>query len=272
MRWIGVGISTSISFHSALTMFSPSADDVVLLHEAGFDVQLGEFRLAVRAEVLIAVAAGDLVVLLEAAHLQELLEQLRGLRQRVPGTRRQACGDHEVAGAFRRRTRQRGGLDLDVAVLVEQFAGHPVGLGAQAQVAGGAGAAQVQVAVLEAGFLAHFDVLVDLERQRIGGVEDGDLLGHDLDLAGGQRRVLVALGALGDGADDLQHVLVAQAVEDLFFADHHLGDAGGVAQVNECDTTVVTTPADPAGEGYGLSNVLGAKGSEVMCAQHSTPF
>jgi len=35
---------------------------------------------------------------------------------------------------------------------------------------------------------------------------------------------------------------------------------------------VVTTPADPAGEGYGLSNVLGAKGSEVMCAQHSTPF
>ena len=61
-------------------------------------------------------------------------------------------------------------------------------------------------------------------------------------------------------------------MEDLFFADHDLGDAGSVAQVNECDTTVVTTPADPAGEGYGLSNVLGAKGSEVMCAQHSMPF
>jgi hypothetical protein len=51
-----------------------------------------------------------------------------------------------------------------------------------------------------------------------------------------------------------------------------LGDAGRVTQVNECDTTVVTTPADPPGQGYGLSNVLGAKGSEVMCAQHSTPF
>ena len=87
-----------------------------------------------------------------------------------------------------------------------------------------------------------------------------------------QRRVLVALGTLGDGADDLQHILVAQAVEDLFLADHNLGDAGSVAQVNECDTTVVTTPADPAGQGYGLSNVLGAKGSEVMCAQHSMPF
>jgi hypothetical protein len=61
-------------------------------------------------------------------------------------------------------------------------------------------------------------------------------------------------------------------VEDLFLADHNLGDAGRVTQVNECDTTVVTTPADPPGEGYGLSNVLGAKRSEVMCAQHSIPF
>jgi hypothetical protein len=61
-------------------------------------------------------------------------------------------------------------------------------------------------------------------------------------------------------------------VEDLFLADDDLGDARSIAQVNECHTTVVTAPADPAGQGYGLSNVLGTKGSEVMCAQHSTPF
>jgi len=61
-------------------------------------------------------------------------------------------------------------------------------------------------------------------------------------------------------------------VEHLFLTDNNLGDTGSVAEVNECDTTVVTTPADPAGQGYGLSNVLGAKRSEVMCAQHSTPF
>jgi hypothetical protein len=61
-------------------------------------------------------------------------------------------------------------------------------------------------------------------------------------------------------------------VEDLFLPDHDLGDAGSVTQIDECDTTVVTTAAYPAGQGYGLSNVLGAKGSEVMCAQHSIPF
>ena len=61
-------------------------------------------------------------------------------------------------------------------------------------------------------------------------------------------------------------------MEHLFFTDHHLGNAGGVTQIDEGDTTVITSAAYPAGQGNGLSNVLGTKGSEVMCAQHSTPF
>jgi hypothetical protein len=48
-------------------------------------------------------------------------------------------------------------------------------------------------------------------------------------------------------------------VEYLFLTDDDLGDARSVAEVNECDTTVITTPTDPAGQGYGLSNVLGAE-------------
>jgi hypothetical protein len=61
-------------------------------------------------------------------------------------------------------------------------------------------------------------------------------------------------------------------VEHLFLADHNLGNAGSIAQVNEGHTTVIATAAHPASQGYGLSNVLGTKRSEVMCAQHSTPF
>ena len=38
-------------------------------------------------DFLVPVAAGDLVVLLDPAHLQQLLEQLRRLRQGVPGAR-----------------------------------------------------------------------------------------------------------------------------------------------------------------------------------------
>ena len=60
-------------------------ENVVLLDEAHLDVQLGELRLTVRAEVLVAVAAGDLVVALHAGDHQQLLEQLRALRKCVPG-------------------------------------------------------------------------------------------------------------------------------------------------------------------------------------------
>ena len=247
-------------------------DDVFLVHEAGLDVQLGELRLPVRAEVLVPVAAGNLVVLLEAAHLQELLEQLRGLRQGVPGTGGQARRHQEVTGAFRRGAGQRGGLDFHVALLVQQLTGHPVGFAAQADVALHAGPAQVQVAVLEPGFLTDFHVLVNLEWQRCGLVEHDDLLRYDLDLAGGQVRVLVALRPLLDRADHLQHVLVAQGVEDFLLAHHNLGDAGGVAQVQERHTAMVATSGNPTGEGHSLSDVLGPQGAKVMCAQHSIPF
>ena len=59
-------------------------EDVGLLDEAHLDVELGELGLAVGAEVLVAVAAGDLVVALHAGDHEQLLEQLRALRQGVP--------------------------------------------------------------------------------------------------------------------------------------------------------------------------------------------
>ena len=53
------------------------------LDEGHLEVELRELGLAVGAQVLVAEAAGDLEVALEARDHQELLEQLRRLRQRV---------------------------------------------------------------------------------------------------------------------------------------------------------------------------------------------
>ena len=90
-------------------------DDVVLLDEAHLDVELGELRLPVGAEVLVAVAAGDLEVALHAGDHQQLLEQLRALRQGVPAAGLQPRGHQEVAGALGGGPGQRRGLDLDEA-------------------------------------------------------------------------------------------------------------------------------------------------------------
>ena len=56
--------------------------------ERHLDVDLGELGLAVGAQVLVAEAARDLVVALDAADHEQLLEELRRLRQRVELARR----------------------------------------------------------------------------------------------------------------------------------------------------------------------------------------
>ncbi|SKT67734.1 Uncharacterised protein [Mycobacteroides abscessus subsp. abscessus] len=62
-------------------------DDIVLVHEAHLDVELGEFGLPVGAEILVPVTARDLVIPLHTGDHEQLLEQLRALRQRVETAR-----------------------------------------------------------------------------------------------------------------------------------------------------------------------------------------
>ena len=136
-------------------------------------------------------------------------------------------------------------------------------------------AAQVEVAVLQPRLLADparvLGVVGDLEGQRGRGVEDLDVGHDDLDLAGGQVRVGVALRPGAHLAGDGQDVLGPQVVGDLL-ADDDLGDARGVAQVDEGDAAVVPAPVHPAGQGDGPADVRGSQGPGVTGSQHGDSF
>ncbi len=135
-------------------------DDVVLVDEAHLDVELGELRLAVGAEVLVAVAARDLVVALHAGDHQQLLEQLRALRQGVPAARA-AAGP---APGSRGRPRGCERVSVGVSISTKSCASRTsraalLTLLRSRSACVGAGAAQVEVAVLEPGLLPHVDVV-----------------------------------------------------------------------------------------------------------------
>ena len=242
-------------------------DHVVLGDEGHLDVELGELRLPVGAEVLVAVAAGDLVVPLHAADHQQLLEQLRRLRQRVPAAGLEPDRDQEVAGALGGGPGQRRGLDLQEVPLVQHPPGELVGPGAQPQGVGRAAAAQVQVAVAQPDVVTGLDLVVHRQRQRRGLGEHLQLADGHLDLAGGQLRVLVALGAAGHLAGDLDAELVAQRVRVLL-AEHHLDHTGAVAQVDEDDTAVVAPAGHPPGERHRGAGVRRAQAAGVMGTDH----
>ena len=196
---------------------------VVGVDEAHLHVELGELRLPVGAEVLVAVTPRDLVVALHARHHQQLLEQLRALRQRVERAGLQSGRHQEVARALGRRPRHRRRLDLDEVVARQYTPRGCIDLGPQPNRGGRTLAPQIEIAVFQPRFLARD--LVELERQRCALPEDGQRRGVDLDVAGGDLRVGVALGPHLDDALDGDAELGAQPVRGLQHvgvAEHHL--------------------------------------------------
>ena len=208
--------------------------DVAFADEGEFHIELCELELAVGAQRFVTEAARDLVVAIEAGHHQDLLEQLRRLRQRVELARMHARRHQEVARAFRRGLGQDGGFDVLEITRVQPLAQRGDQLGAGAHHALHLGAAQVQVAVFQSRFFAR--IFMGVERQRFGLVEDGDFGRHHFHLAAFQ--LVVDAVARTHHAFDLQHVLVTQAGGDLedfhlLRLHQHLHDAVVVAQVDE---------------------------------------
>ena len=243
--------------------------DLLQREEAGLDVELGELGLAVGAQVLIAEAAHDLVVAVEAAHHEQLLEDLRRLRQREELARVGAARHQVVARALRCRLGQHRRLDVDEALGVEERAHRARDRVALAQPLAHELAPQVEIAVAQPHFLA--DRFVELERQRVGAVQDREFAGHDLDLAGGQVGVDGAHGPRAHRACDTHHEFVAELLgvgeqRRSVRVAHDLHQALAIAQVDEDHAAVIAPPVHPTGYGDRLPDEAGGHLSAVMCA------
>ena len=81
---------------------------------------MAELELTVGAQILVAPARCDLVVTLEAADHEQLLEELWRLRQREETTGLKTDGNEEVARAFGRPEGQRRRPDVDETLFVHR--------------------------------------------------------------------------------------------------------------------------------------------------------
>ena len=186
---------------------------IFLRDKAHLGVELGELELAVSTEVFVSHTAGDLEVPVGARDHQELLEQLRRLRQCVEAARRQAAWNDKLTGTFRCRRHEHRCFDLGEPLVVHAQADGPVDLGADLEVALHALAAKVEVAVLQAQVFVDLRTavaVVEREHRRFGDVEDLDAAVLQLDFTGGEVGIDGFGGTGGDGSRDPHDILIAQ--------------------------------------------------------------
>src|SRR5688572_11168747 len=238
-------------------------EEELLVGERHLDVELRDLLDAVGAKILVPEADGDLVIAVEAADHEQLLEDLRRLREREEPALLQAARDDEVARPFRRRLEEDRRLDVEEAVGLHLAADDRDHLRPERQVALHPRPAQVEPAVAQAQRLVDV-FLVELERERGRARDDLELLDLELDLARGQLRVDVLGRPPHDLALGAQDELVANRVRRLDGArcqlrvDHELADPRAVAQVDEDEAAVVAPAVRPAGERQLLADVLGS--------------
>ena len=235
--------------------------DVLVLDERHLDVELGELRLAVGAQVLVAEAAGDLEVAVEAGDHQELLVELGRLRQGVEMPGVDPAGDQEVAGTLGRAAAQDGRLDLEEVLLAHDVAHELAKAVAEDEDPLHVGPAEVEVAILQAQLLVGLGP-VHLEGRRGRGVVEHQLGGPDLDRAGLELGVLLAGKPGGDDPLDPDHVLVAELARSGLQLgagvglEDDLGDPVAVAQVDEDQPAEIAPGVHPAVEHNGLPDMV----------------
>ena len=203
---------------------------------------------------------------------------LCGRAYQEPG--REPGRHEEVARTLGGRAGQRGRLDLDEVAGAQHRAGGGVDLGAQPDRAhpptrrrGGAGRGSGACRRASSPTVTRSSIWKGSGAEALStSISRRD----DLDLAGRQVGVDVALGPRADLADDLDAVLVAQvvgaALGEHLVAGHDLDDTAGVAQVEERHPAVIAPPGHPARERDGLAGVVGTQGAGLVGAEHGRSF
>ena len=184
----------------------------------------------------------------------------------------EAARDDEVTRALGGRLVEDRRLDVEEPGLLHVAPDDPDHLRPQPQVPLELRAAQIQPAVAEPERLVDV-LLVELERQRCRAGDDRQVVDGQLDLAGLHARVDGLGRARDELAARLQDELVADLARELgrmrraLGVDHELRDAGRVAQVDEHEPAVVSSPRSPAGERQRAANPVCAR----LPAHHVPP-
>ena len=254
----------------ALHHFLDHVENIFLARERHLDVNLRELRLAVGAQVFVAEAFDDLEVAIHARDHQNLLEDLRRLRQRIKLPVMNAAGNEIVARAFGSRTREHGRLDLEEAQLVHRLAHLENHAMAQLEIAMRTRPPQIEIAITQARLFAGICVVFHLERRRLRVVQNMQARSDHFHFAGRKFRIrfLPPHDATFHRYDKLRAQLFSLRMRFRMqlIVEHDLRDSRAVAKVDEDQLAEIAAALNPAHQDDFFIGVRGAQRAAISCA------
>ncbi len=260
---------------NALEKVFEMPEDILLFDEGHFHIHLRELRLAVRAQVLVAKAACDLVVFVGAAHHQKLLEYLRALRQRVEFALVDAAGHEIIARALGRGFGQHRRFHIKEARLIEIMLCGLLHEVAEAQVFLHLRPPQVEVAVCQPQFLTR-----GRRVERKGGLRRAGKQRHfsraKLNFAGRDLRVSCLFIAQAHFALNGDDRLIAELFRerkarlvDEPAVEYDLQRAGLIDEVDEQHSAHISFNADPPACACPTAKIFPAEESAAFVPVHT---
>jgi len=247
-------------------------EDHFRAREANLQINLSELGLTVGTQVFVAEAAHDLEIFVKAGDHQNLLEQLRRLRQGIELTGMHTAGHEIVARTLGRGARHEWRLDLEEALRVQIFTdgdGNPV---AQLDVVLHLRPTEVEIAVLKAHFLVGDRRISRRERQGFAVVKHTQFVGNDFNLACGDVLVdrvgIAQLYVTEDGDHELRAHCGGAVVH--FGAgigcDDYLRDTSAVSQIEKDKVAEIASAVYPSHEHDLGTSIGGAQCPTTMGA------
>ena len=261
LRPLRINLATTAElFEHALKHRLDRVEHVLLGDERHLHIQLVKVgRRPIRARIFIPETRRNLEILVEPRHHQQLLELLRGLRQRIELARMQPRRHQKVPRALGGRRRDDRRL-----ILAERLVPHPLAdrghnIRAHRHIALQFLAAQVQIAIAQSRFLRILLIAEHHQRQLIRRPQHFHIADKHLDLAGGDLVVHQALvtclhGAINPDTPFRTH-LFDLGKNRAIGVRQHLCHAEMIPQVDEQQPPVIAHPVHPARQAHIVAHI-----------------
>ena len=262
-RWRGL---TKCGFGCCNNCFTNRSQYIIFGYKTHFGIELHELVLAICSQVFVTQASSNLVVPVDTSNHQQLLPQLRRLRQRIKRSRLFARRNQKFTGTLWSGWHQKWSLNLNKILGFHCATNCRVDLGSNAQVLLHPLAANIEIAELEANAFIHIvGTCIDWERRRLRCIQHCELTLNQFDTTRWKVGVNRSFWSSLHLASDLHHPLVTNI---LHIADHALHYPGIVTYIKERQVfAMFTATSDPSAQSDGLTNVLWAQTATQLCAQ-----